>query len=187
MYLKEEVLNTMTIKEVDSILENADLYDYKELSVSLVYCFYCHNELRKEENYTRLLHQLGNTKEEQRQKFKQFHKYHRIVWITSEQKLPDDICLNCGTKTETRASSEAFSFCSEQCREEDSKQPIFAQHTEDFECDTNSTGEYLYRLNDQLYRESKTQGGKEKFFKLAQKHKALWNSEKKSGECIRDV
>ena len=136
-YIKEEALKTMTIREMSLMLEKTDHYDYKELSISLVYCFYCHDELVKEENYTRLLHQLGNTKEEQRQKFKQFHKSQRTRWITFERKLPIDICLNCGIKTETRATRAGFSFCSEQCREEDREQSIFVQHKEDFEYDTH--------------------------------------------------
>jgi hypothetical protein len=129
LYMKEEVLNKMTIEEIKAH------YDSRNISISLAYCHDCHHELREQENYTKLLHQLGNRTEEQRQKFKHIPKAQRIRWLYFDR-LPDDICLNCGIKTETRATRASFSFCSEQCRKESSEQSTVCVEEDNDDCDT---------------------------------------------------
>lgn len=137
--------------------------------------------------------------------------------MTYSNKLPTDVCPQCGVRTEEGAyrgdiQGVAFVYCSPKCKTEFDRLPFTDTETEskDFTCISENHSEYMYRSYDQLYRESdkkleETLKGekwnrkqkrliteeltktKQMYFERMKIYKDLWDQDKKYGSIDRMI
>jgi hypothetical protein len=144
--------------------KDSDKYEGQRIGFSLAHCLFCQLDLLKEENYAALMKRLGDSNTERKQNFTRIlPTSKKIMWMTYDHVLPNDVCPHCGIRVEKEDrggyfAGISFKFCSTECKEEFNKLPTIdicvKKGEEDFTCISENYSERMYRNYDQLYRQA---------------------------------